>query len=317
MPRFSPDGKWIAFERNSQRAAHRSIRLRRPRSCSRPARSTRRRSSIARDFDWSPDSRYIAYLDRAAKNVPERAGRSVRRGGGEAKPVELPREHERRIAVVEPRRDVPDCSHRRSAPSRAQVDSRRSRSAHAEVPRGPVPRSLPATSRPRRRPVHDLSRRNDRRRRTRRRPTPRRAGARPSTIVFDDIRRRASVAARSALDVAQQSISPDGKWLLLTARGAGQQNLYVYSLDELSKEPAVARQLTSTAGPKRNAQFSPDSKEVYYLDRGQGLQRDAREARAEAIAVDRGARRRFRAREDRGRSTRRGRTCATTSSTRR
>ena len=31
-------------------------------------------------------------------------------------------------------------------------------------------------------------------------------------------------------------------------------------------EPAVARQLTSTPGAKRSAQFTPDSKEVYYLD---------------------------------------------------
>jgi hypothetical protein len=51
-------------------------------------------------------------------------------------------------------------------------------------------------------------------------------------------------------------------------RCRGQQNLYVYSLDELAKEPAVARQLTSTPGAKRNAQFTPDSKEVLYLDRG-------------------------------------------------
>ena len=45
-------------------------------------------------------------------------------------------------------------------------------------------------------------------------------------------------------------------------------SLYIYPIDELSKEPAIARQLTSTPGPKRSAQFTPDSKEVYYLDRG-------------------------------------------------
>ena len=87
------------------------------------------------------------------------------------------------------------------------------------------------------------------------------------TIVFDDIRRRASVLP-VGLDVEQLSISPDGKSLLLTASAAGQSNLYVYSLDELSKEPAVARQLTSTAGRKACAQFTHDSKEVVYLDRG-------------------------------------------------
>ncbi|MFI5228308.1 MAG: S41 family peptidase, partial [Gemmatimonadales bacterium] len=41
-----------------------------------------------------------------------------------------------------------------------------------------------------------------------------------------------------------------------------------YSLDELSAEPPVARQLTSTPGGKSNAQFSPDGKEVYFLENG-------------------------------------------------
>src|SRR5262249_27826172 len=85
--------------------------------------------------------------------------------------------------------------------------------------------------------------------------------------VFDDIRRRAS-ALPAGIDVNSLSISPDGKSLLLTASAAGQRNLYVYSLDELSKEPAVARQLTSTAGGKGSAVFTPGSKEVVCLDRG-------------------------------------------------
>ncbi|QKG54831.1 PDZ domain-containing protein [Hymenobacter sp. BRD67] len=89
----------------------------------------------------------------------------------------------------------------------------------------------------------------------------------PVTINFDDIRRRLSLVP-VGVDVRSQRISPDGKWLLLTATVSNQTNLYVYPLDELSKEPATARQITSTAGPKREAQFSPDSKEVYYLDQG-------------------------------------------------
>jgi len=54
----------------------------------------------------------------------------------------------------------------------------------------------------------------------------------------------------------------------MIAGAAGQQNLYIYSLDELAREPAVARQLTSTPGVKRDAQFSPDSKEVFYIEQG-------------------------------------------------
>jgi tricorn protease len=89
----------------------------------------------------------------------------------------------------------------------------------------------------------------------------------PVEIVFADIRRRLGLV-NTGLDVADQTISPDGKWLLITADAAGQQNLYLYSIDELSREPAVARQVTSTPGQKASPQFSPDSKEIYYLDEG-------------------------------------------------
>jgi C-terminal processing protease CtpA/Prc len=110
---------------------------------------------------------------------------------------------------------------------------------------------------------------------------------RPLEIVYDDIRRRASVLP-VGVDVSRQEISPDGKWLLLTASAAGQQNLYVYPIDELSKEPAVARQLTSTPGLKRNARFTPDSKEVYYLDRGRvsNVTLERREPRPVAVSAE-------------------------------
>ncbi len=70
------------------------------------------------------------------------------------------------------------------------------------------------------------------------------------------------------LDVNYQTISPDGKWVALIASAANQANVYVYSLDELSREPAVAKQLTSTSGFKRLAQFSPDSKEIFFIENG-------------------------------------------------
>src|SRR5262249_11608872 len=86
-------------------------------------------------------------------------------------------------------------------------------------------------------------------------------------IVLDDIRRRAS-ALPIGINAEAPAISPDGRSLLLIGTAAGQRNLYVYSLDELSKEPAIARQLTSTPGSKSSAWFTPDSKEIVYLDRG-------------------------------------------------
>jgi len=106
-------------------------------------------------------------------------------------------------------------------------------------------------------------------------------------VVFDGIRTRLSVI-RTGLDVGDHQISPDGKWLMFSASAAGQQNLYVYSLDALAREPAVARQMTSTPGAKRNAQFSPDSKEVFYLDRGRvfNVTLERREPRPVAVSAE-------------------------------
>ena len=89
------------------------------------------------------------------------------------------------------------------------------------------------------------------------------------------------------IDVQSQILSPDGKSMLLVASAEGQENLYIYPMDELSQEPAIARQLTSTAGPKRSPQFSPDSKDVFYLDRGRvyTVSLERREPRAVAVTA--------------------------------
>jgi len=99
-------------------------------------------------------------------------------------------------------------------------------------------------------------------------------------ITFDGIRQRLSLLS-VGLDASQPVISPDGKWLVMTASVAGQSNLYAYSLDELARERPVARQLTSTAGGKSDAQFTADSKEVFFLDEG----------RISVVPVDKGERR--------------------------
>jgi len=94
-----------------------------------------------------------------------------------------------------------------------------------------------------------------------------RASAKAVEIVFDSIRNRLSLLP-VPLDIGDVSIGPDGKTALLTATAAGQTNLYEYSLDETSDTPAVPRQLTSTAARKSDAQWSPDGKQVFYLEAG-------------------------------------------------
>jgi C-terminal processing protease CtpA/Prc len=85
-------------------------------------------------------------------------------------------------------------------------------------------------------------------------------------IVFDDIRARLRLLP-IGLDVGTQTISPDGKTLLVTATAEGAFNLYAINLDELATDSS-ARQITSTAGLKTDAQFSADSKDVYYIENG-------------------------------------------------
>ena len=74
----------------------------------------------------------------------------------------------------------------------------------------------------------------------------------------------------------------------MIAGAAGQQNLYSWSLDELAKERPVAKQLTATPGGKADVCFTPDSKEVYYLDEGriQAVALDKREPRPIAVTAE-------------------------------
>ncbi len=89
----------------------------------------------------------------------------------------------------------------------------------------------------------------------------------PVKIVFEGIRGRLTLLPLG-LSSEEPEISPDGKVLLFLARSANQQSLYTYSLDELAKEPPIARQLTSTPGNRSDFAFTPDSKEVVYLENG-------------------------------------------------
>jgi hypothetical protein len=95
---------------------------------------------------------------------------------------------------------------------------------------------------------------------------PTKGPAKNVDIVFDDIRLRTRLLP-TGLDVGSHRISPDGKTLLLVATEAGQQNLYTFPIDELARD-RVARQITSTSSGKSSAQFSPDGKEVYFLEQG-------------------------------------------------
>ncbi|MFA6958143.1 MAG: LpqB family beta-propeller domain-containing protein [Thermoanaerobaculia bacterium] len=86
-------------------------------------------------------------------------------------------------------------------------------------------------------------------------------------VIMEGIRTRLALLPL-AVDVDSIALSPDGKNLAMIASAEGAPNIYAWSLDELAKDPPVVKQLTSTAGEKSLVQFSGDSKSVWYLEDG-------------------------------------------------
>ena len=84
------------------------------------------------------------------------------------------------------------------------------------------------------------------------------------------------------------ALSKDGNTLALIANVAGQFNISTYTLDELSREPAVIKQLTSSPGFKSEPQFSSDGKELYFLEAGriQAVSLDSRQVRPVAVTAE-------------------------------
>ncbi|HXD32373.1 MAG TPA: LpqB family beta-propeller domain-containing protein [Pyrinomonadaceae bacterium] len=274
-PRFSPDGKLIAFERGGEDIRVLEVETKKERSIAR-GQLERPPLESDRNFVWSPDSKWIAYMpigERLFKNVFV-----VPVSGGESRALSFLANGNSNTVSWSPDGTyiLFDTNQRTEDGQLARIDllqrvpkfrEDQFRDLFKEEPskipptRQPDPTSTPSPApvpSPSASPLPVLPPAAD----AKGKPTPK-----PVEITFDQIRRRLTMLP-VGLDVNYQTISSDGKWVLMIAVVANQQNLYVFPLDELSREPAIARQLTSTAGFKRWAQFSPDNKEVYYLEQG-------------------------------------------------
>lgn len=287
-PRFSPDGKSIAFVRGGRELRVLDVASGKERSLAKGIIADP--LQVGRPLAWSPDGRWLAFFTSGTRGFTNVS--VVAATGGESRQVSFLANSNATGIAWSPDGTclLFDTGQRTEAAQLARVDlvlrtprfredqfrdlfNEEQAPVRPATPGDTVPPKPPA-------PAADST------------PAAKADAASPKKpldvrIVFDDIRQRLSLIP-SGLDVGEAFISPDGKTAVMIAGAAGQQNLYSWSLDETARERPVARQLTTTAGGKADVSFSPDSKEVFYLDGGRinAVTLDKRETRAVSVTAE-------------------------------
>jgi Tol biopolymer transport system component/C-terminal processing protease CtpA/Prc len=267
-PRFSPDGKSLAFIRGAKELRIMDVAAKTDRVV-KTAIFERPPLGSDRPFVWSPDGKWIAYVP-VAENKFKNVNVVAVDGSASGSASSLANVFSNTISWSPDGAYILfDSGQRTESTQLARIDlvprtPRFREDQFRDLFREEPPRNVSPANRPEPRPTETPA------------PSPlpsaspaeeKRPATKPVQVVFDDIRRRLSFVP-VGLDVSYQTISPDGKWVALVANAANQANIYIYSLDELSREPAVAKQLTSTSGFKNWAQFSPDNKEIFFIENG-------------------------------------------------
>ena len=274
---FSPDGKSIAFVRNSRALIVMDT-------------ATKQEREVAKFYTdppplfgsdslkWSLDNKWIAYLSVAPETRSYTNAYVVPAAGGTARPISfLANSNSGTIAwSTDGSYVLFDTNQRTEDNVIARVDL----TLRTPKFREDQFRDLFKQENPRERPTP---------------PTPSPSPApsekkedesKKTEIVFDDIRRRLGVI-NTGINGGSPVISPDGKTLAILASAEGQFNIYTRTLDELATDTS-SRQLTSTSGFKSQAQFTPDSKEIYFLEGGRIniVSLDRREVRPLNVTID-------------------------------
>ena len=285
-PRFSPDGKSLAFVRGDSEIRALDMTSKQERLL---AKGVFDRPPFVGTppFVWSPDNRWVALLSTGTKGFTN--VNVVTADGANLRPITfLANSFANTIAWSPDGKTIYfDTGQRTETRQIARVDliprtpqfrEDQFRDLFKEDPIRPAPPANPPREQAAETTAAAAGATTD-------------ASAKPSDknvqIVFDDIRKRISLLP-TGVDAGLQRISPDGKTLLLVAIAAGQVNLYTFTIDELSRDPAVARQLTATPGGKNSAQFTPDGKEVFYLEQGRisVINVDSRQVRRLAVTAE-------------------------------
>lgn len=272
-PRFSPDGKLIAFVRDGRELRVFDVAGKQERAIA-SGYFDKAPLLDADAFAWSPDSHWLAYVTLSSKSFEDVF--VAPSAGGKSEPVTFLANSFTRSVVWSPDgKYLLFVTGQRTEPGRvARVDLVPRTPLFREdqfqdlfkdqSPAKPVPAAPPAS------PTAGAGKAAETKP-AETKPAETKATdekpKEPVKIVFEGIRDRLSLLP-VGVDADSVEISPDGKTIVMVASAAGQQNLYSYSMDELSRTPRIARQLTTTPGGKRAVYFTPDNKEVYSLDRG-------------------------------------------------
>jgi tricorn protease len=271
-PVYSPDGNSVAFIRNARSLWIYDVNSRQERELCKLFTDAPPLAG-KQSFAWSPDNNWIAFLTVAPENRSYTNVSIVSAKGGEAKPVSFVANSNSNSLSWSPDGSFVlfDTNQRTEDGSLARIDLQLRtpkfredqfrdlfRQENPQQKPQPTPQTSPTpivnpTASPNPSPTAS--------------PTPdAKADSKKTEIVFENIRRRLSLV-QTGVNVNGATISPDGKTVLILASAEGQFNLYTMPLDELATDNS-AKQITSTANFKSDAQFSPDSKEVFYLENG-------------------------------------------------
>jgi Tol biopolymer transport system component/C-terminal processing protease CtpA/Prc len=262
IPRFSPDGKLLAFERNHRELDVLDLATNQVKAIA-TGRFDRRPYVSPRAYDWSPDSKWIAYLDNDLSQFVN--AWIVPAAGGTPRAVSFlanvfsdslvwSRDGKFLAMTSGQRTEVTKIVRIDLVPTTPKFREEQFRelfheSKPAEEKEKPAEKKVPVVE-----------------------------------IDFNGIRDRARLVP-VGLDMNEVAVSPDNKWLAFVADAGDDENVYVYSIDELATEPAVPKQLSASAGRKRSLQFTPDNKEVWYLDAGKIAAATIDPAKARGIGV--------------------------------
>ncbi len=258
-PRFSPDGREVAFLRNARELCVVSVDTKAVRVLAHGVFG-RPPFFMERAIAWSPDGKWLGYLSGGAKLFMN--AYIVALAGGDARQVSWL--SNTRANSLSWSGDggflLLDTGMRTEPGALARVDLlpfspkfREDQFSALFRDETPGRTTVPAPAPPR--PATDSTRLDS--------SMVRRA----TRVVFDGIRTRLSMVP-VGVDVGVQALSADDKQVVVTSNVAGQTNLFAYSFDEFATDAAVTRQVTTTPGNKGAIQFAPDGKSVWFLEQG-------------------------------------------------